>query len=352
VGLATRVGLNPTKEPHDFNRGSRSVNILVIKMKNNENKYIPNEIYTVLRKQHYQIKEHSAVKLCGWVKKSLLENKDCYKSKFYGIATHRCIQCTPAVIWCQQSCIFCWRALPSDIGMDKNSNYKMPKWEEPKIVAEDILKMHNTLITGYKGILDRIGEQKYNELANPKHVALSLSGEPTIYPYFKELIEIFHKKGFSTFVVSNGILTEVIEEINPTQLYVSVDAYDLDSYKKICMGNETQWNKIMDTLDILGDKKRTCLRTTLIRDYNDDIKKFIPIYEKANANLIELKSYMNVGYSRKRLNLDDMLKHEEILELSKILDENSFYKLEDDAFDSRVSVLMNENKKIKMKLFE
>ena len=25
VGLATHVGLNPTKEPHDFNRGSRSV---------------------------------------------------------------------------------------------------------------------------------------------------------------------------------------------------------------------------------------------------------------------------------------------------------------------------------------
>ncbi|WP_421077620.1 4-demethylwyosine synthase TYW1 [Methanothermococcus sp. Ax23] len=325
------------------------------KTNQNSNKYIPEEIYNILRKQHYQIKDHSAVKLCGWVRKSLLENKNCYKSKFYGIATHRCIQCTPSAIWCQQSCIFCWRVLPADLNKYDNTNnqnigYKLPEWKEPEEVMNDIFEMHRTIIMGYKGILDRIGEEKFSEAINPKHVAISLSGEPTVYPYLKELIELFHKKGLSTFVVSNGILTDVIAEINPTQLYVSLDAYDLDSYKKICGGKEAQWEKILNTLDILESKKRTCLRTTLIRNYNDDIKKFVPLYERANTNFIELKSYMNVGYSRKRLNLDDMLKHDEIINLSKTLEENSFYKLEDDSFDSRVSLLVNENRRINPKI--
>ncbi len=316
---------------------------------NQNSEYIPEEIYNILRKQHYQIKNHSAVKLCGWVRKSLLEDKNCYKSKFYGITTHRCIQCTPSVIWCQLRCIFCWRVLPSDLN-NKFNTFKIPVWKEPEEVMDDIFKMHKTIIMGYKGILDRIGEEKFYEAINPKHVAISLSGEPTIYPYLNELIELFHKKGLSTFVVSNGILTEVIEEINPTQLYVSLDAYDLESYKKICGGNEVQWEKLLNTLDILESKKRTCIRTTLIRNYNDDIEKFIPLYERANTNFIELKSYMNVGYSRKRLNLDDMLKHDEILNLSKTLEENSFYKLEDDSFDSRVSLLINKNKRINPKI--
>ncbi len=323
--------------------------IMDLKKLENANKYIPKELYETLRKQKYQIYNHTGVKLCGWIRKYLFENKVCYKSKFYGISTHQCVQCTPSTIWCQQQCIFCWRALPYDLNMN---NYKSPKWDEPEIVYEKILEMHKTLITGYKGVLDRIGKEKYEQLENPKHIALSLSGEPTIYPYFKELIDLFNKKGYSTFVVSNGILTEVIEEINPTQLYISLDAYDFESYKKICKGNKEQWDKINNTLNILENKKRTCLRTTLIKNYNDNVTKFIPIYEKANVNLIELKSYMNVGYSRKRLNLDHMLKHEEIIKLSNILTENSIYKLKDHSFDSRVSVLVNENRKIKLKIFE
>ena len=307
--------------------------------------YIPEEIYGILRKQRYQIKDHSAVKLCGWVKKSLLENKSCYKSKFYGIETHRCIQCTPAVIWCQQSCIFCWRVLPSDIGVSQLYHDNI-KWKEPEEVLEDILKMHRKVVMGYKGILDRIGKRRFKELLNPRHVAISLSGEPTLYPYLDDLINLFHKKGLSTFVVSNGILTEVIQEIKPTQLYISLDAYDLESYKKICRGREEYWQAILETLDTLRSKERTCIRTTLIRDYNTDIEKFIPLYERAEVHFIELKSYMNVGYSRRRLTLEHMLKHEEILELARRVEELSHYKLEDDSFDSKVALLVNEDRRI------
>ncbi|ENN95623.1 tRNA-modifying enzyme [Methanocaldococcus villosus KIN24-T80] len=300
----------------------------------------------LLRKQRYQIDNHTAVKLCGWVRKKMLEDKNCYKSKFYGIETHRCIQCSPAFMWCQQSCIFCWRVLPSDI----DAKIEEPNWEEPEVVYEKILKLHRRAIMGYKGILNRVGEKKFNEALNPKHVAISLSGEPTLYPYLDELIKIFHKNGFTTFVVSNGILTDVIEKIEPTQLYISLDAYDLESYKKICRGKEEYWENILETLDILKKKKRTCIRTTLVRGYNDDILKFVELYERADVHFIELKSYMHVGYSQRRLEKKHMLKHDEILKLAKMLEEESKYKLIDDAEDSRVALLKNTDRDISVKI--
>ncbi|MCK4309827.1 MAG: 4-demethylwyosine synthase TYW1, partial [Methanomicrobia archaeon] len=68
------------------------------------------EVRTLLRKQRYKIVgEHSAVKLCHWLKKSLMEDRVCYKQKFYGIKSHRCLQMTPAVISCTHKCLFCWR---------------------------------------------------------------------------------------------------------------------------------------------------------------------------------------------------------------------------------------------------
>ena len=307
---------------------------------------IPEELYRVLKKQRYQIYKHAAVKLCGWLKKKMLEDKDCYKSKFYGIETHRCVQCTPSVIWCQQNCIFCWRVLPKDL----NISFPEPEWEKAEILYKKILELHRKAIMGYKGILDRVGEKKFNEALNPKHIALSLSGDPTLYPYLDELIELFNKNNFTTFVVSNGILTEVIEKIKPTQLYISLDAYDLESYKKICRGRDEYWSSILNTLEILDKKDRSCIRTTLIRGYNTNIEKFINLYELANVDFIELKSYMHVGYSQRRLTKDRMLEYDEVLKLAKKLEENSSYKIADGCKDSRVVLLINKNKDVEVKI--
>jgi len=116
--------------------------------------------------------------------------------------------------------------------------------------------------------------------------------------------------------------------------------------KRICGGKKEHWQNILNILDILESKRRVCIRTTLIRDYNTNIEKFIHLYEMADVHFIELKSYMNVGYSRKRLTLDHMLKHEEILELSRKVEELSHYKVADDSYDSRVVLLVNEDRKI------
>ena len=68
------------------------------------------ELSELLEKQHYSIVgNHSGVKLCHWMRQSLLLKREYYKQSFYGIKTHRCLQMTPAINQCTHLCLFCWR---------------------------------------------------------------------------------------------------------------------------------------------------------------------------------------------------------------------------------------------------
>ena len=71
----------------------------------------------LLEKQQYGvIGNHSACKICTWTKKSLRNDGVCYKEKFYGIKSHQCCQMTPAVMWCDNKCLHCWRAIELTLG--------------------------------------------------------------------------------------------------------------------------------------------------------------------------------------------------------------------------------------------
>ena len=63
-----------------------------------------------LQKQRYHIVgEHGGVKVCHWTKESLLRDRQCYKGKFYGVASHNCMQMSPVVDQCNLACTYCWR---------------------------------------------------------------------------------------------------------------------------------------------------------------------------------------------------------------------------------------------------
>ena len=69
----------------------------------------------VLEKQQYRvIGNHSAVKICHWTKESLTSGRVCYKEKWYGIKSHRCMEFTPSAIWCDHHCLWCWRLQTGD----------------------------------------------------------------------------------------------------------------------------------------------------------------------------------------------------------------------------------------------
>jgi len=299
------------------------------------------EIEKILRKQGYAIVgKHSAVKLCHWLRESLLHNRPCYKQTFYGINTHRCLQMSPAVNNCTQNCLFCWRF------QGFNEVY-LKSVDDPEFIVEESIKQQRRLLTGYKGE-PRVPREKWEEAMEPKHVAISLIGEPTLYPRLGELIEEYHKRGFTTFLVTNGTMPEVLENLDPlpTQLYITVAAPNEDVYKKLLVPLiRNGWERLMRTLELLPSlDTRKVIRHTLVKGWN--MEGYEEAYAKldmlAEPHFIEPKAYVFVGYSRERLTIENMPSHKEIREFSEKLAELTGYRYEDERTDSRVVLLMKE----------
>jgi len=118
---------------------------------------IPKNVQNVLIRQRYKIVgNHSAAKLCLWTKKSIKTGgkEHCYKEKFYkdiGIKSHRCLQCTPAVMWCSLRCQFCWRAIEITLGQ------KIEKEDEPELIIEGLINAQKQLLSGLGGVTVQIG---------------------------------------------------------------------------------------------------------------------------------------------------------------------------------------------------
>ena len=67
-----------------------------------------------------------------------------------------------------------------------------------------------------------------------RHCALSLVGEPIMYPHINKLVSELHKRRISTFLVTNAQFPECISALEPvTQLYVSIDAATKETLKAI-----------------------------------------------------------------------------------------------------------------------
>ena len=272
---------------------------------------------------------HSAVKPCFWLKKSLKDEGVCYKQKFYGIRSHRCLQMTPALI-CNQHCIHCWR--PLELLKDVEG------WDDPKFIAEESIKAHRKKLSGFWGNPD-VNRRKLEEAQNPNQFAVSLIGEPTLYPNLPELVDEYKKMG-SVFVVSNGTNPDMIEIVEPTQLYVSLTAWNQDSHIKLNRPMKNFWEEILRSLRIIPKKDcRTVLRITLIRGYNDNPEKFHPLIDLAQPDFVEVKAYMHLGYSRLRLPKHAMPEHEKVRDFSKDLSKLTKYEIEDESFVSRVVLL-------------
>ncbi len=291
----------------------------------------------LLKKQGYMVWGNTAVKLCSWTKKSLRNEGVCYKQKFYGIQSHRCLQMTPTVNVCNHNCLFCWRAMDYVRGKSK--------FEEPKEIVEKTIEFQKKLLVGFKGD-KRVDLKKWEEAQNPNQVAISLLGEPTLYPYLDELIKEYEKRGFTTFVVSNGTMPNVIEKINPTQLYITLAAPDKETYTKLCRPLiKDGWERIKESFGIMKEKKcRKVARLTMVKGWNmKNPEEYIKIIDNS-VDFIEAKAYMYVSYSRERMKVENMPYHEEVKEFSKEIEKISDYNIIDEKKESRVVLLSNGKK--------
>ncbi len=282
--------------------------------------------------------KHSAVKVCLWCKKALRGEGFCYKHKFYGIASHRCVQITPALFWCTHRCLFCWRNVDATFGTSM-SNVEI---DEPSEIVDACIKAHKELLQGFKGN-PRVSRKLFEEAMRPKHMTLSLAGEPLLYPKVSELISEIKSRGMTCFVVTNGTLPEVLKTMEePTQLYITLPAPDEETYKKTCRPLISDgWKRINESLSLLASFScNTVIRLTLVKNLNfirpEAYAKLIARYE---PKFVEVKSFMSVGFARKRLPYEAMPLHEEIVEFARIIARESGYKLVDESRESRVALL-------------
>jgi len=240
-------------------------------------------------------------------------------------------------------CLFCWR-------YQGFTEKEFKEIDDPKYILEESIKAQRKLITGFKGD-PRCDQQKWEEANNPNMLACSLSGEPTLYPYLSDFFEEAHRKGFTTFLVTNGTNPEALEKMDvlPKQLYVSIVAPNRELYKKICSPLIPDgWGRINETLNLLPSlDTRVVIRHTLVKNWNMD-EKYIEEYAKldrlADPLFIEPKGYVFVGYSRKRMTLSNMPSHKNVKDFGLKLADKLGYNLTMEKPDSRVVLLTDGSK--------
>jgi tRNA wybutosine-synthesizing protein 1 len=290
-----------------------------------------NNATKTLTRQGYHLVGGGAVKPCLWLSRSMRGGDQCYKHHFYGISSHRCVQMTPT-LECNHHCLHCWRPIDDPVPAATPL--------EPEELLEGILRGQMKFLSGYGGA-KTTDPARLAEAREPRHVAVSLMGEPTLYPYLKELLDLIRKRGMTTFVVSNATNPEVLADLQPTQLYLSLNAPDEELYQRVCRPAAALWQKILESLEIIKEhRNRSVIRLTLARGVNmerpDDYARIIA---RAEPDFVEVKSYMHLGRSRDRLTREAMPLHQEIMQFASALGEALGYDLQADVPLSRVALL-------------
>jgi tRNA wybutosine-synthesizing protein 1 len=257
---------------------------------------------------------------------------------------------TPSVFHCTLRCVFCWRAQSGDHDLRWDET-KLPEWDDPEDIIEGCIREQKRILSGYKAN-SKANQKKCLEALTPKHAAISLAGEPTLYSNLNGLIRGFHRRGFTTFLVSNGTVPETLSSLSeePTQLYISVSAFDKKTFSQVCHPHVSDaWKKLNETLELLPSFKcPTVIRLTLARHVNlKHPEVYAQLIRKANPTYVEPKAYIHVGFSRLRLGYNNSPTHPEIREFAAQLADETGYNVLDESADSRVVLLSRLEKPIK-----
>jgi len=287
-----------------------------------------------LRKQGYQFfspLSSAALKPCMWCKRALAGGDMCYKHQFYGIASHRCVQMTPT-LRCNQRCLFCWRSFEHQVTVEEEC--------PPELILAGIRRLQKKALAGYNAVLDNtVTDERWSEALDPKHVAISLSGEPTLYSRLPELVDLFNTDGYTTFLVSNGTEPEMLARCRPFQTYVSLNAPDEATYRKVCRPLSDTWDHVGESLRLLGGR-RSAVRITLVKGLNDIAPEmYAALLQDSGTRFVEVKGYMYLGYSRNRLQRNNMPEHEVVRAFTERIAAACDYTIRDENRLSRVVCL-------------
>ena len=262
------------------------------------------------------------------------------------------MEMTPCAMNCENRCVYCWR--PTEF----YDTLEMPSdlVDGPESIIHNLLEERRKLVVGYYG-KKNVNTTKLDESLFPEHYAISLSGEPTMYPKLPELIQYIKtlKATKSIFLVTNGQEPDMLNKLQkenalPTQIYLSTNASNKNMFYKINgPRHKDAWERWLKSLEFISfAKTRTVLRMTLIRNFNDGesyYKDFAELIQKGSPHFIELKSYMHIGMSINRLEESNMLEMNEVRNFAQgLLKYLPNYSIMDESVISRIIVLQNNNR--------
>ncbi|NWU55444.1 TYW1 synthase, partial [Dromas ardeola] len=274
--------------------------------------WVPVTISTIKTTTSYKlIGSHSGVKLCRWTKSMLRGRGGCYKHTFYGIESHRCMEATPSLA-CANKCVFCWRHHTNPVGTEWR--WKM---DQPEMILQEAIENHRNMIKQFKGV-SGVKADRFEEAMTAKHCALSLVGEPIMYPEINRFVKLLHQHSISSFLVTNAQFPDEIRNLEPvTQLYVSVDASTKESLKRIDRPLfKDFWQRFLDSLKALSEKQqRTVYRLTLVKAWNvDELKAYADLIALGKPDFVEVKGVTYCGESSaSNLTMANVPWHEEVV---------------------------------------
>lgn len=255
-----------------------------------------------LEKQGYGlIGSHSGVKLCRWTKAMLRGRGGCYKHTFYAINSSQCMELTPSLA-CANKCIFCWRHHTNPV----STSFRW-KVDPPEDIFRGGLQKHVRMINTMRGV-PGVSEDALQHAFTVKHCAMSLVGEPIMYPRINEFLQMLHanekhpERRISSFMVTNAQFPEQLRMLRPvTQLYLSIDAPTPEELKRIDRPLfEDYWERCLGCVDVLRRKRntRTVFRLTLVNRLNDEnVAAYADLVEMGWPDFIEVKGVTFCGTS-------------------------------------------------------
>ena len=280
--------------------------------------------YAALTKQGYTIiGTHSGVKICRWTKSALRGRGSCYKYSFYGIKSHLCMETTPSLS-CSNKCVFCWRHGTNPVGTTW-------RWQvdPPDMIFQGAKEGHYKKIKMMRGV-PGVRAERFQEAMRIRHCALSLVGEPIFYPHINEFLALLHHEHISSFLVCNAQHPDQLAALHPvTQLYVSIDASNAESLRKIDRPlHRDYWDRFLRCLDILRAKRfrmRTVFRLTLVKGFNidEEVEGYADLVARGLPCFVEVKGVTYCGTSSSAgagLTMQNVPFYEEIIAFVEALD--------------------------------
>jgi len=183
-----------------------------------------------------------------------------------------------------------------------------------------------------------------------KHCALSLVGEPILYPEINKYLDLLHSKGISSFMVTNAQFPDRIAQLKPvTQLYISVDAATPEQLKIVDRPLfPDYWERFLACIDELSKKgQRTVFRLTLIKGWNmAEMQAYANLIKRGKPDFVEVKGVTFCGGKRPQVQMENVPWHDEVVkftaELGKLVDDT--YGLASEHEHSCCVLLANRSK--------